>query len=115
MNVKQYETCMTEVSSYTDKAAYISDLALSSIWGDDPESEIPSDRLENIGKIWDAAHRTMKDIIADSGYSMADLSRRLQIPYRSVQNWCAGVRIPPDYVLLMIQECIGMLPKIGNK
>ena len=112
MTTEQYTFCLSEVKNYTDRDAYISDLSLSSIWCDAPEHDIPADRLTAIGQIWDAVHRTAKDIVRDSGHTMASLSKRFGIPYRTLQNWCSGVRVAPDYVLMMMQECLGMLPDI---
>ena len=98
MTIEQYTLCRSEAKNYTDS--------------DSPESPIPQDRLTAIGQIWDAVHRTAKDIVRDSGHTMASLSKRFGIPYRTMQDWCAGVRVPPDYVLIMMQQCLGMLPDV---
>lgn len=51
--------------------------------------------------------KTIKDICTEYGLSQSALARRFGIPLRTVQNWHAGVRIPPDYVVRMIDEILG--------
>lgn len=109
MTDKQYSTCATEAQNYTDRDAYISDLALSSIWGDGPDDPIPQDRIEKLESIYDAVHRSIKDIAKDAGLSQRKLAERFCIPVRTVEDWCAGKRTPPDYVRLMMQELLGLL------
>ncbi|MGM9549029.1 MAG: helix-turn-helix domain-containing protein [Faecousia sp.] len=46
---------------------------------------------------------------ADAGLSQRKLAERFCIPVRTVEDWCAGKRIPPDYVRMMIQESLGLL------
>ena len=54
-----YQICLPEAVNYTDRDAYISDLALSSIWGDDEGAEVPQERLEWLDQLYDAAHRNV--------------------------------------------------------
>lgn len=103
-------TLLAEVSAYTDRDAYISDLALSSMWGDGPDDDIPADRLALLGRIWDFAHMDFRAIRQASGLSMTAIAARFDIPYRTVQDWDAGRRTPPPYVLRMIAEILGLLP-----
>ncbi len=51
MTDKQFLLCATETEHYTDRSAYISDVVLSSIWGDEETDPIPEDRIESVGKI----------------------------------------------------------------
>lgn len=111
MTDKQYSICLSEIQNYTDRDAYISDLALSSIWGDEPGANIPSDRIEVLGQIYDAAHRSVKDIAAAAGMSSRKLAERFCIPYRTMENWCGGKSICADYTRMMMQECLGLIKK----
>lgn len=111
---KQYNLCITEAQSYTDRDAYISDMALSSVWGDSPDAQIPQDRLEQLGSIYDAVHRSVKDIAAAAGLSVRAMAIRFCIPQRTVENWyCIGksARDCPLYTRLMMQECLGLLKR----
>lgn len=109
MTNKQYKACVEEATEYTDRDAYVSDLALSSMLGDDPESQNPQERLEQIGSIYDAVHRSVKDIAASAGMSQRKLAERFCIPYRTVEDWSAKRYNSPLYVRLMMQECLGLL------
>ena len=109
MTNKQYRLCVAEAENYTDRDAYISDLALSSIWEDTADAEIPDDRTRDLGEIWDACHRTVKQIAADAGISCRAMAERFCIPYRTAENWAAGYNESPLYVRLMMQELLGLL------
>ena len=109
MTNKQYALCVSEASEYADRDVYISDLALSTIWDDDPESEIPVERMAQLSSIYDAVHRSVPEIAAAAGISNRKLADRFCIPYRTVENWCGGQRNCPDYIRLMMQECLGLL------
>lgn len=109
MNQKQYSICISKAQHYDDLDSYISALALSSIWGDAPDAEIPVARIDQLGSIYDAAHRSVTDIAKAAGLSQRKLADRFCIPIRTVEDWCAGKRTPPDYVRLMMQELLGLL------
>ena len=94
--------------AYTDRDAYISDLALSSIWGDAEGAEVPQARIDALGSIWDAAHLSIKDIRAASGLSQAAFARHLCIPKRTVEDWERGARACPGYLRLLIAEHFGI-------
>lgn len=110
MTINQYRALLAEISAYSDRDAYISDLALSELWGGSPEAPIPDARLAALGKLWDAAHRTVPEIAGDAGLSNRKLAERFYIPYRTVEDWAAARREPPLYVRLMLQQCLGLLP-----
>lgn len=106
MTIKQYNACLREVENYSDINAFVSDLALSNIWGDEMEN-IPSERVEWLRSLWLAYHRSVKEIIDEVGLNLTKLSKRFGIPYRTVQDWCAGRRECTLYSRLMLQECLG--------
>ena len=54
---------------------------------------------------------TLSDILKRHGLSMAKLSKRFNIPYRTVQDWNAGRRKCPDYVFGMIDELLSIEEK----
>lgn len=109
MTVKQRNICIREMDAYTQRDAFVSDMALSSIWGDGPEDEIPPERIEELSRLWGAVHRGVKDIAAEAGLSHRKLAERFWVPYRTMENWCSGNRECPDYVRLMMQECLCLL------
>lgn len=109
MTITQYRTAAAETANYTDQAAYVSDLAMSTIWGDPEGADIPADRVEQLGQIWDAYHRSVKEIAAAAGLSCRKLAERFCIPYRTMEDWSAGKSTCPVYIRLMMQECLGLL------
>ena len=109
MTDKQFMLCVSEACNYLDRDAYVSDLALSSIWDDAEDAPIPDSRIDALGQIWDACHRSVKQIASAAGLSQRKLAERFCIPYRTVENWGSGVTAPPHYILLMMQECLGLL------
>lgn len=50
----------------------------------------------------------IKQICRHYGVTQAELARRFKIPLRTVQQWYAGDRKPPDYVVAMIQKILEM-------
>ncbi len=42
------------------------------------------------------------------GDTQAGFARRYQIPFRTVQNWESGVRVPPDYVIRLLEDRVKM-------
>ena len=46
--------------------------------------------------------------LSERNLKMKYVSERFNIPYRTVQNWKAGINRCPDYVLNMMQELIGI-------
>lgn len=99
----------SEIPNYTDRDAYISDLALSSMWGDAPESEIPAERINYLGRLWDAYHRSVKDICKAANLTQSALATRFGIPKRTIEDWCAGKRACAPYIRRMMCECLGLL------
>lgn len=54
---------------------------------------------------------TVPEILSASGMNKTELSKRFQIPYKTVRNWCTegGERREcPMYVRLMMQEILGL-------
>lgn len=52
---------------------------------------------------------TMRDIRNASGLTQTAFSEKFLIPKRTVENWDAGDRVPPDYVKIMIARQLNML------
>ena len=111
MNDKIFYTLWAEALSTTDKDAYVSDWALSSVWEDGPEAEIPQERIEYLGQLWDDAHMSVKDICKAAGLTQAGLAQRFGIPKRTVEDWCRGVAKCAPYIRLMMLECLGIIKR----
>ena len=107
MDNRIYRMCLSEAYNYSDQDAYISDLALSSIWGDEAE-EIPEGRVEWLRQVWKAAHRSVKEICRMAGMTQNATADYFCIPRRTFGNWCTGSRECPEYTKLMMQELLGL-------
>lgn len=49
---------------------------------------------------------TIKEICEKYDLTQASLSKRFGVPYRTVQDWYAEKRTPPDYVVRMMEELL---------
>ena len=105
------QTLMRESLAYDDRDSFVSDFALSSMWGDPEDAAVPASRTELLEKAWDATHRSVKEIAAAAGLSQRALARRFLIGYRTMEEWGRGNNRCPLYVRLMMQECLGLLPE----
>ena len=52
---KLFFTLFGDAITSPDRDAFVSDWSLSSVWGDAPDADIPADRIETLGQLWDAA------------------------------------------------------------
>lgn len=95
-----------DASAYTDRDAYVSDMALSSIWGDAEGAEIPEERLALLGGIWDGAHCTIPELLKKYSLTQTGFAQYFNIPLRTVQDWCGGRRSCPPYVAAMAAEIL---------
>lgn len=95
----------------SNRELFVSDWSTSSIWG--PMESLTDDQLldiaDYVGRVWDAAHMTTKDIIKSTGMSQAAFAEHFCIPKRTVESWCMGDRKPPDYVRLMMAQLIKLI------
>lgn len=110
MTDKQFATCVNEAIGYADRDAYISDLCLSTMWDDAEDADISAERIEVLSVIWEACHRSIKEIAAAAGLSQRKLAEHFCIPYRTVEDWCneKSKGNCPIYTKLMLQECLGL-------
>lgn len=61
---------------------------------------VKADELDLLRYVYTA--RTISDIRAAFGLSRAEFSRRYGIPRRTIEDWEAGRRVPPDYLVRLI-------------
>lgn len=109
MTQEQYSFAVTEAAEYTDLDAYLTDVAMSTVWGNDLNAPIPQRQLDDLTAIFVAVHRTTRDILDLSGLSQASFAQRYAIPRRTFQDWVLGVRTCPLYLRLLLQQSEGLL------
>ncbi len=114
MTHKQYYTAVTEICNYRDRDAYVSDLSISIISTEDADKDVDMIAIaEDMGKIWDVYHMTVKELRAETGLSQVAFAERFLIPRRTVENWessSANSRDCPLYTRMMIADLLGLLP-----
>ena len=76
MNDKQFYALWGEALNYADRDGFISDAALSSIWGDAEDAQISADRLRELGRLWDAANMPVRRIRDHLGLTQAEFAQR---------------------------------------
>lgn len=71
--------------------------------------------IKAVAVIAAVADANMKRLVELSEMSMTAFARMFRLPYRSLQNWCADVRTPPEYVPMLIGYILIMqLEDAGN-
>ena len=63
---------------------------------------------------WSVNDMTVREIAAAAGLSLRALAARFGIPARTMEDWSAGRRTPPPYVLQMMIECLGLQAEKGE-
>lgn len=58
------------------------------------------DFIKDLHIIYSAAQDNIKEMI--KGYKMVNISRSLEIPYRTLQNWVRGECTAPKYIIILI-------------
>ena len=58
---------------------------------------------DEVGKQW----TEIAQICEIHGLTQTELAKRFGIPLRTVQDWHAGRRVPPGYVVRMMVELLG--------
>ena len=48
----------------------------------------------------------IKEIRALTGLSQTKFGDRYQIPMRTIQDWEAGKRVPPEYVVTLLERVV---------
>ena len=102
-------TIFSEVMEYADRDAYVSDLALSPQWGGDPAADIPQERLDYLGLLWDAAHLPISELSARFELSNAALGRCFAIGRRTIGSWSDGSKKANLSYLLPLAEVLASI------
>ena len=93
-----------EALEYTDRSAFVSDAALSSLWGEDDAD--PMVRVPELEKLWDAAHTGVKAIRELACMTQAEFAARHLVPLRTLQRWEKGEC--PEHIRLFLLESEGV-------
>lgn len=85
MTDKQINILYVEAYNYSDRDAFISDAAQSSIFGD--AEEVSSVIIEQCGILWDAVNLPFSELRRLMGLTQIQMSERLCVSRRTLENW----------------------------
>lgn len=107
MNNKQFNIIWREALKSPDgyREVFISDWTSGSIFEEDEDL---SSLSEDVAKIWDIAHTSVKEIRAKTGLSQIKFCERFCIPRRTLEDWERGISKCPDYTRLMLVQLVGL-------
>ena len=108
MTYKLYYKLVGEAVKEDDRDAYISDWSLSTVWGDPAPDAEWMQRVETLGRIWDAVHLTIREIRAATGLSQVKFGQRFAISPRNIENWESAVNVCPVYTRLLLAQAVGL-------
>lgn len=109
INAKVFQTMIDLARKYDSFDAFLVDAVKSPVW--EKEDVSPVNRKEWLKNVYVAANRTIRDIIKETGLSQAKFGEYFGIPKRSIENWCNGYTTVLPYLLIMMQECLGMVDR----
>ena len=117
MTNKDFYTIWGAALAAPDREMFTAEWATSIVWGD--PDELTDDDLLRIadycGKLWDAAHMSVRQIKDAAGMTQAQLAERFCMPKRTIENWCVSggkeSRKCPDYIRLMMLEALGIVSR----
>lgn len=112
MTHKQFCFAVGEALTSPDRDAYVSELALSSAFLEDPSAPpetIDLELIDELGNIYDVAHMSIAEIRRSTGLSQIAFCERFGIPRRTLQNWESGERECATYLRLLLADACGLL------
>lgn len=104
MTNHQFYTLWGEAITSPDRDAFVSDAALSSLWGEDDAD--PMAHVPELEKLWDAAHTGVKAIREFACMTQAEFAARHLVPLRTLQRWEKGEC--PEHIRLFLLESEGV-------
>ena len=105
MTDKIFNMIWMDAIESTDRDAFTSDWALSSVWSDASDEDITITRAEQCGHIWDLAHMTIADIRHTTGLSQSRFAEKFCIPRHTVINWEQRGGCAPYIRLMLARLC----------
>ena len=102
MNYELYLRLYSEAKSYADVDMYIAERGFQDWMEPYTETEV----VDILRTIFNISGMTFKDLREAIGLSRIQFSRSYSIPIRSLENWDAGAREAPEYVLDLVSYTI---------
>jgi hypothetical protein len=117
MTNKQFSQIWSDALTSNSRDEFVSSWALSSIFlpADDDTAPVDMPLVNELGTIWDVAHMSIRDMCTESGMTAPEMAELFCVPPRTMQHWCAGTRVPADYIRLMMAEYLGFIERDGKE
>lgn len=113
LTLAQYAELFAEAVATDDPTAYLSDWALSSMWGDPADRcEIPDSRIAFLRHLWEASGWSVSEICYHARITMVELSQISLVPYRTLQRWAADSEKFAARDRYYLLHLLGLLPKL---
>lgn len=108
LNDKDFYTIWGEALASTNKELFAAEWSTSSVF---PEDADLLDIAAYVDRLWNVAHMSIQDIRSAAGLTQAKMATRFCIPRRTIEDWCTGTRVPPDYLRLLMAEALGIIKR----
>lgn len=95
--------------AFRDRDAFASYWSHLPVWGDETDSnDVPADRIELLGRIWDLAHLSLADLCELSGMSEDDFANRFMLPIYN-RNPLSERSQTPFPITYFIAQALGLV------
>lgn len=95
MDYNHYMSLVKEAEKYTNNQLWIAD------YGYPADCPYNADQLIDVlNIIFEAAHREINKLVKRVG-KMTVFAAKYDVPYRTVQHWCAGTKLPTHEIKLI--------------
>ena len=108
IQISLYDELLKLVQKIDNEEEFVTTALESGLWEKYDISKNGKDGW--LKQLFVAAHRSVPDIIKECKLSQGKLSKMFGIPKRTIENWC-GKTPPPLYIMLMMQECLGLFTR----
>ena len=72
---------------------------------DDADGCIDLDAETNrLSRFWDVSRMSVSELVSETGMSKTAFAKGAGIPFRTLQNWCLGLRECPAYLRFLLAE-----------
>lgn len=104
MTPKQFNDCVLAAKKYESIEEYVSAMLNGVLTGD-----ADGRQTEELQQIWLAMHRSIRDILTDTGLTAYRLSQICGITETRISNWVTNNNQPKPSTSLLIQQTVGLL------
>lgn len=113
LTLTQLAALFTEAIATDNRQAFVSDWALSSLWGDPPDREdIPQSRIDFLDRLWIVSDWGISEICFHARISIRELEAITLTPYRTLMRWNSEPeKFSPRDRLLTLSH-LGLLPRL---